>query len=375
MHVSLRIVASFVVLSISLILANCSGQSAVVPSASTPTGPAPALIMPEKPIDLAPVPESLASDTDGSVGFPTQHAYDFSVLLTDFGSAPTMTGFGHLYLPDVAAPPYPAMVILPGSGGITPGREHEYAELFAEHGIAGFVVDYYTPRGAMPDTPYFMKTMIASETDVLVDAYSALNFLSRHPGIDSRRIGVTGYSYGGMATRFALDDRVATILSPQGNRFALHADFYGPCHQVLGHDGTTGAPYLAVFGDQDNSVDAQACKSVHDTIAAAGSPVEVHIIPGAGHAWENLQPRQETPNPYIRGCQFSFDPATGHLLIDGRLVPHAPAGAGLQERLEIRAQLGSFVSDCLGQGYIVGRDEVAIAQSKSVLLRFLADHL
>jgi dienelactone hydrolase len=317
----------------------------------------------------------LSADTAGALGFPTRHAYDFSVLLTDFQSAPEMTGLGHLYLPEGAQGPAPAMVIVHGSGGISPGREHEYAQLFAQNGIAGFVVDYYSPRGATPDTPYVMKTMIASETDVLVDAYAALTFLAGHPGIDPARIGVIGFSYGGMATRYALDDRVAATLSPQGHRFAAHVDFYGPCHQVLGHPGTTGAPYLAVFGDQDNSVDPAACAGVHAAIAAAGSPVEVHILEGVGHAFENLQPREVIPNGYIRGCTFSFDPNTGALLIDGRPTPEAPAGASLDARLQIRAQLGSFVSHCLGVGYLMGRDEAAHEEATSLMMAFLRRRL
>lgn len=335
----------------------------------------PQLAMPEKPSGLPEIASTLSAETAGTLGFPTRHAYDFSVVLTDYQSAEEMTGIGHLYLPENVEGPVPAMIILHGSGGIKPGREHEYGELFAANGIAGFVVDYYSPRGATEDTPYFMKTMIASETDVLVDAYEALNFLAGHPGIDAQRVGVTGYSYGGMATRYALDDRVAKILSPQGNRFAAHADFYGPCHQVTGHSGTTGAAYLAVFGSQDDSIDPAVCETVHAEIEAAGSPTEVHIIEGAGHAWENDQPREEIPNPYIRGCTFSFATDTGHFLLDGELLPYAEPGSSLSERMSIRAQLGAQVGNCLGQGYIVGRDDDADAEAKSILLRFLREHL
>jgi len=124
-------------------------------------------------------------------------------------------------------------------------REYlEYAALFSKNGIAGFVVDYYAPRGVVETTPYVMKTMIATEVDVMSDAYSALKILGTHPSIDASKIGVTGYSYGGMATRYVLDDRLKSIMAPDVPPFALHMDIYGPCHQTLGHSGTTGAPYL-----------------------------------------------------------------------------------------------------------------------------------
>ena len=333
------------------------------------------LEMPAIPSNLPVIKDSLDIDSSGTLSFPTKHAYDFSVVINDYESAPKMKGLGHLYLPANTNKPMPAMIILHGSGGIQPGREHEYAKLFAENGIAGFVVDYYTPRGVKDDTPYLLKTMIATEIDVLVDAYEALNFLSIHPGIDADRIGVIGFSYGGMATRYALDERVATILSPERHRFAVHVDFYGPCHQVIGSSKTTKAPYLAVFGDEDNSVHPPTCEKVHAEIRKSGSPTQVNIIKGAGHAWENEQPRTERPSPYIRGCEFSFDQASGDLLIDGKPTSTVYLDADLNARMNARAELSGFVQHCLNHGYIIGKDVEADRKAKSILLKFLAEHL
>lgn len=333
------------------------------------------LEMPEIPSNLPVIKDSLDRDSSGTLSFPTKHAYDFSVVINDYESAPKMKGLGHLYLPANINKPMPAMIILHGSGGIQPGREHEYAELFAKNGIAGFVVDYYMPRGVKEDTPYLLKTMIATEIDVLVDAYEALNFLSSHPAIDADRIGVIGFSYGGMATRYALDERVATILSPGGHRFAIHVDFYGPCHQVIGSSQTTKAPYLAVFGDDDNSVHPPTCEKVHAEIKKSGSPTQINIIKGAGHAWENEQPRTESPSPYIQGCEFSFDQTSGDLLIDGKPTSTADIDADLNARMNVRAGLSGFVQHCLNYGYIIGKDVEADRKAKSILLKFLAEHL
>lgn len=348
-----------------------SCMSGTAAPADTPVPAVPQLSLPAMPGDLPEILQVLSADTSGTLTFPTRHAYDFSVLLNGIGSAPEMKGLGHLYLPENKEQPVPAMIILHGSGGIQEGREHDYAQLFTENGIAGFVVDYYSPRGVTPETPYGMKTMVATETDVIVDAYAALDFLATHPAIDADRIGVIGFSYGGMATRYTLDDRLPEILSPSGHKFAVHADFYGPCHQVLGNNATTGAPYLAVFGDEDNSVDPAACAPVHQKIADAGSPVRVEILKGAGHAWENRQPREELPFPYIRGCTFTFHPETGNLIIDGRETQAAPPEAGLNERLNVRARLAGYVQDCLFTGYIVGRDDTADRSAKDILLEFL----
>jgi len=336
----------------------------------------PAIELPAFP-ELPEPKTKLAADDAGRIYYITRSPYDFSVLLTDFDAAPETTGFGDLYLPDGAngTSKVPAMVIVHGSGGITDGREHEYAQQFATAGIAGFVIDYYAPRGVTADTPYMLKTMAATETDLIVDAFAALERLQEHPSIDPSKIGVIGFSYGGMATRYALDERLAKKLSPNGPDFALHVDFYGPCHQSTGHSGTTGAPYLAVYGDQDNSVDPAECARVQDDLRANGTPVEAHVLEGAGHAWENSAPQAMGKTAFVRGCQFSFHPDDGTLLIDGTAATQPPRGATRNERAQARMALGADAMHCIGQGYLVGNDPVADGKARAILETFLDRHL
>ena len=97
-----------------------------------------------------------------------------------------------------AAQPVPAMVILPGSGGISPGREEEYAKLLNRHGIAAFIVEYYEPRGMTSDFSYMLRSGSVTEFDIVTDAYSALKLLSTSPAIDPKRIGLVGHSEGGI---------------------------------------------------------------------------------------------------------------------------------------------------------------------------------
>lgn len=334
-------------------------------------------------IDLPQLPElpsaqkNLTADQSGDIYFPTRSPYDFSELLHNYDAAVQHTGKGHLTLPEGASVdnPVPAMIILHGSGGIDKDREPVYAQMFAQHGIAAFVLDYYSVRGSTKDSSYLMKTLSASETDVVVDAYSALKILGSHPAIDASRIGVTGYSYGGMATRYTLDPRIKAAVAPDVPRFAAHIDVYGPCHQTLGNTQTTGAPYLAVFGDEDNSVDPGQCKTVHGNIANAGSPVETLMIPGAGHAWESSRPRDVYDFPYISNCTMSFDPVSGAPLINGKQTTSSPIGATRGERAFARAKIMVDAPQCIKRGYIIGDDKNADTKAKAKMLEFLNRHL
>lgn len=345
------------------------------PDAQVPeAAPSPAITLLAFP-DLPEPPSSLSETDAGQLTFPTSSPYDFEVLLNDPDAALPTTGLGDLTLPEgaSAAAPVPAMVILHGSGGITEGREQRYVDLFASLGVAAFVVDYYTPRGVTAETPYGMKTMAATEVDVIADAYAALSFLQGHPAIDPERIGVIGFSYGGMATRYTMDDRLKDLLAPDAPGFALHIDTYGPCHQDTGHWGVTGAPYLAVYGDNDNSVDPAACAVVQERLRENGAPVEVLIIEGAGHAWENSAPQVMGTYPYIRGCTFSYDPE-GRFTINGELAPAAPMGAGRQERAQYRAGLAAMVDGCIGIGYLIGSDPDTDAKAKAAMTDFMRRH-
>ena len=315
----------------------------------------------------------LAASDKGLIYYPIKSPYDFSRILNGYDDLETHTGKGTLVLPAGASAdnPVPAIVIMHGSGGIKEGREIDYAALFAENGIAGFVIDYYEPRGVTEETPYVMKTMIATEVDVMSDAYSALKILDTHPAIDASRIGVTGYSYGGMGTRYVLDDRLKDIMAPDVPPFALHMDIYGPCHQTLGHIGTTGAPYLAIHGDADNSVDPALCQEVYKDIEAGGSQVESLVIPGAGHAWENASPLSEFEGGFVDGCKFSFD-EKGTFLVDGKAGRFQPTPEMTRpQRAMVRAGLGELAGSCVGYGYTVGSNPEADKKSKALQLDFM----
>jgi|GEM_PF-445267 len=335
----------------------------------------PSLPLPEFPDYPAPVAD-LSDGQTGVIYFPAKSPYDFTRVLNNYDQSPDTTGKGTLVLPESANPdaPVPAMIIVHGSGGIAEGREFTYAKLFAENGIASFVLDYYEPRGVTEQTPYVMKTMATTEVDIMSDIYSALNVLGTHPAIDASRIGVTGYSYGGMGTRYVLDKRLKAIMALDVPPLALHMDIYGPCHQNTGSWITTGAPYLAIYGDQDNSVDPSACALVQEKLRAGGSAVKAHVIKGAGHAWENARPQGEFGGAYIRGCEFSYDKKTGAFLVDGKAGFTPSPEMNRAQRAAVRAGLGELAGGCVGQGYTVGSNPEADKESKAIQLAFMKKH-
>jgi dienelactone hydrolase len=264
------------------------------------------------------------------------------------------------------------MVLLPGSGGIQEGREHEYARWFNEQGIAAFVVEYYAPRGFDNDANYLVRTSSVTEFDLIADAYAALRLLGTSPLVDSRHIGVMGFSYGGMAARLAMDARLKEALAPAVPPFSLYIDVYGPCFQNLKSAALTGAPLLTLRGTEDASNDLVACARREAELAELGVRVTTRIYEGAGHAWENVAPRAlKEDAPYLAGCEIVYD-ERGRATLDGEPLTDYPLDASHATKMAARFSSGLKFRDCVGYGYIVGRDEKARAQGYADIRAFVA---
>ena len=325
---------------------------------------------PELPPPLA----ALTEEREGTVHFETSTPFDLDVILRAPETARPTTGVGTLFVPDAATPttPVPAMVILHGSGGISPGREMDYGRLLRDNGIASLVIDYYAPRGVTRETDYMVRVLSVTEFDAVADAYGALKLLASHPAIDANRIGVMGFSYGGMAARFAMDERIRRALAPDHRGFAAVADFYGPCFQKLGTRATSGAPLLTVRGTEDASNDLEACAKRENELRSIGVRVENHVFKGAGHAWEVDTERRMFPDsPYVVGCEVVYD-ESGLSSVDGTPIVNVPPETSREDRIAIRMQSGRAMSDCVESGYVIGRDDETRARGNEVLVQFLA---
>jgi dienelactone hydrolase len=328
--------------------------------------------LPEFP-DLPTPSERLEADEAGTIHFASSTPYDLDVILLGMQHAISTTGQGTLILPQGASAqsPVPAMVLLHGSGGIQAGREMRMGQWLADHGIAAFVIDYYLPRGVGDETNYMLRVIAVTEFDAVADAYGALRLLSTHPAIDALRVGVMGFSYGGMAVRIAMDERVRSAFAPNLSGFSAFVDVYGPCFQDLGTKATNGAPLLTLRGTEDASNELEACVRREDELRGLGVAVETHVYPGAGHAWEVDAPRMLVEEaPYLSGCTLRYDDQ-GLSSVDDRPVVDVEVDTPRADRVLMRLASGDVMLDCVKNGYVIGRDDETRAKAEAHVLGFL----
>ncbi len=317
-------------------------------------------------------PTELHGDTQGDIRFKSSSPYDLDVLLNQSSKAEVTMGMGKLVLPQGASErrPVPAVVILPGGAGVIPGRENETAQMLADNGIAALVLDNFKPRGISEEMPYALKIMGTSEFDAVADAYAALKALNKHPAIDAKRIGVMGFSKGGIAARMSMDERIRDKLAPKLAPFALHVDFYGPCYALMQTRKTTGAPLVSFRSGSDASNDLVACAQQEAILRKAGSDVSTVVYARAGHDWESSQPQEVTDRPYLSGCTIEFNDKDLPMLNGQALIP-VGSKPDRQTRYQIRVQSGKALGDCVKVGYIAGRDESTRSLASKQLLQFL----
>lgn len=190
---------------------------------------------------------------------------------------------GELLLP-AGTNKVPAMVLVHGSGGVTQTREYRYAKELVGMGVAAFVLDAFKPRGIVM-TVTDQESVTSSEmTD---DAFAALKALAAHPRIDAAKVGVVGFSKGGIVALRAAHERIlARSGLAAGLRFALHVPFYPSCGSHYLRQKTTGAPILMLIGGADTYAGVEPCTEYAEKLKTQGARLEIKVYPGAPHGFD-----------------------------------------------------------------------------------------
>lgn len=181
--------------------------------------------------------------------------------------------------------PFPAMVQVHGSGGPNITLMHNYyGRQLNQMGVAVTVANHFEGRGVKSTV---QGQGAVTHLEVMMDSFKILEWLSKHPKIDAKRIGIFGYSKGGTVSFYSAFTEMADWMLPDGPRFGLHVAFYPGCVNNHWNVKTTGAPLLVLLGEADDWANPKACIRLVDRVRERGSPVEMVMYPGARHSWDS----------------------------------------------------------------------------------------
>jgi len=190
---------------------------------------------------------------------------------------------GELRLP-VGISRVPAVILIHGSGGVG-ANVGQWAEELNEIEVAAFLLDCFTGRGIVQTIKD--QSQLASLA-MIVDAYRALNLLSKHARIDASRIAVMGFSKGGFAAFYASLNRFRRMHGPAGVEFAAYIPFYPSCYtRYIDDEQVSDRPIRIFHGTADDYVSIEPCRNYVERLRRAGKDVQLTEYAGARHAFDN----------------------------------------------------------------------------------------
>lgn len=236
-----------------------------------------------------------------TVHFPSA---DGSTMLTGYVFAPTGPG------------PHPAVVMLHGRAGpyssLKRGqynaealslRHRMWGRFWAERGYLAIHVDSFGPRGygdGFPQHSYGSRPLAVSEQSVRpLDAYGALAYLRTRTDVAGDRIGVQGWSNGGMTVLALLGPRspgLHNLTMASGFRAAI-AQYPGCRTQAAEPDYVPYAPLLIAVAENDVEVSPTVCRTFAQTLRERGAAPEFVWYDGAHHAFDDPGKTRQSHEP------------------------------------------------------------------------------
>jgi len=194
--------------------------------------------------------------------------------------------------------PVPAVLILHSTSGVDSTGSF-YAKALNKMGVATLEVDLWGARGMQGGS----EDRPALPQETLPDTFAALEYLATRDEIDENRIGVIGFSWGGVLSMLTATEGYMSMTG-KGYRFAGHVAHYPVCwvYNLLpgfDFDSLTGAPVMIQTGELDDYDLADTCEQMVNQIPEVDQQfVEINSFKNAYHAWDRLEPEWIVEDPF-----------------------------------------------------------------------------
>ena len=245
-----------------------------------------------------PASEAPPNNTNAATPLAAQAAPAVVTRLVSFSAMPSGMPVMGVYRRPARGAVKAAVVILHGSAGID-SRGPLHALDLARSGIATLEIDMWGARGLAGGTQ-----RPARVHDTLGDLWGALAWLGQQPQLDARRLGVMGFSWGGVMAMLASTQAHGT--PPTGVPVpAAQLAFYPVCwgyNRVPGYDFQTlrDTRLLILAGGLDGyDDDPGACPNLVAGLAETErAKIKVHVYPEALHGFNMLEPALRYPDAF-----------------------------------------------------------------------------
>ncbi len=211
--------------------------------------------------------------------------------------------------------PHPAIIIVPGSAGVSANHVRHAVTL----GHAGYAVCLVDPFGARAVSSTVANQAQYSFAASAFDVLAALDVMAAHPAIDGARIAAQGHSRGGAAAVMAAMRPFARAVVGDLALAGVYAA-YPWCGQQFLRPDVGRTVVRAIIGDQDQWCSVMAAQTQVQAIVLAGGRASLRVVPGAHHSFDRFE--------------------DVHSLAEARVSPNAP--------IEFLADDGSMIDPTTG---------------------------
>jgi dienelactone hydrolase len=191
------------------------------------------------------------------------------------------------------AGPFPAVIAMHGCIGVST-VVHAWARFLRDNGYVALIVDSWTPRGLGDNCD--AGAVDVPNTERFDDMVGALRWLHARPYVDRDRVGIVGWSSGGVYAMASVNGpslaraRARGVLVPEPGVRAAIAFYPGGCFSLVNE--LVVRPLLVLMGDADDWTIPGPCVQMADAMRRRGADVTLVLYPGAYHYFDDPgQPR------------------------------------------------------------------------------------
>ena len=295
------------------------------------------------------------------INFKSANPFSLSDIITNLDDQEEQKVFGKLTMPVDSLNPnkkYPLVIGVAGSLG---WRKHhlDYMKIYQKLGIATFELNSFKSRGISSTVGSQDEVTIAAIT---LDAYRALEVLSKHPKINKDKVAITGWSLGGGVTLFSGWTPLRNAINPE-LEFAAHLAFYPPCFVNPENLIFTKAPIHILIGEKDNWTPAFPCEDLVNKLSE-NTNINITVYPESHHGFDSEEPVKRNEEGYsFKDCLFDLT-AEGDVLMNYFKIPMSSP---------VLQKIGFLF--CVSRGVNIGGNSIAREKSLVFAKNFMKRNL
>lgn len=185
---------------------------------------------------------------------------------------------------------YPAVVVIQEIWGVNSHIQY-VTDRLPSLGYVGLAPAMFHRQGRMTIGLHeemetaFGNMRSCTDAGIIADVRAAVDYLKAQPNVQSDRIGIVGFCFGGRVSYLAacnLSDLAASVVFYGGNiKVSLGGDGPAPLEQTA----NINVPILGLFGEEDANPTPEDVSDISAELDRHNKTHQFHMYPGCGHGF------------------------------------------------------------------------------------------